>query len=332
MERFIREFILEESPLDVREVRAALQAYDDTRKRLEKQEDEAAFLRSIGEQHALYETNRREEALLQHTAHTLKLLQAEERRERHAVELKRLEDSNADDIKNLSQAIQDAAQVGKLLDEVRFQIGKDPEAVKIAELESKKTELQEKVKALQEARKSARQQLDDRHYRWMQWLKHGAALPLANLKEALVVDETQLANLRSGTNTERLVALQKLAQQFNENKGWDKIVKEVLTASGAETDSPAILFYLANQDMNQPSPAKLVGATANLFLGLPLHCAECHVHPTVDQWTQKDFWGLAAFFGHVRFERDGGVKAVKQGGPVTLHEVERGCHARHERR
>ena len=93
VERFIREFILEESPLDVREVRAALRAYDETRKRLEKQEDEAAFLRRIGEQHALYETNRREEAILQHTGHALKLLQAEERRERHAAELKRLEDS-----------------------------------------------------------------------------------------------------------------------------------------------------------------------------------------------------------------------------------------------
>src|SRR6266705_5933795 len=216
VERFIREFILEESPLDVREVRAALQAYDDTRKRLEKQEDEAAFLQRIGEQHALYETNRREEAILQHTGHALKLLQAEERRERHAAELKRLEDSHADDIKSLSQATEDAAQVGKLLDEVRFQVGKDPEAVKIAELESKKTELHEKVKALQEARKSAHQQLVDRHYRWMQWLKHGAALPLANLKEVLVVDDTQLANLRSGTDAERLVALQNLAQQFNE--------------------------------------------------------------------------------------------------------------------
>ncbi len=130
--------------------------------------------------------------------------------------MKRLEDSHADDIKSLSQATEDAAQVGKLLDEVRFQVGKDPEAVKIAELESKKTELQEKVKALQETRKSARQQLDDRHYRWMRWLKHGTALPLANLKEALFVDDAQLANLRSGTDAERLVALQKLAQRFND--------------------------------------------------------------------------------------------------------------------
>ncbi len=114
-----------------------------------------------------------------------------------------------------------------------------------------------------------------------------------------------------------------LAEQFNEGKGWDAIVRDLLTASGKEAETPQTLFYQANQDNNQPSPAKLVGATANLFLGIQLQCAECHVHPTVDQWTQKDFWGLAAFFGHVRFERDGGVKAVKQGGPVTLHEVER---------
>ncbi len=216
VERFIREFILEESPLDVRAVRDALRAYEDTRKRLETQEDEAAFLRRIGEQHALYETNRREEVILQHTGYALKLLQAEERRERHAADLKRLEDSHADDLKNLSKATEDAAQAGKLLEEVRFQVGKDPEAVKIAELESKKAELQDNVKALQDARKTARQRLDDRHYRWMHWLKHGAALPLANLKEVLVVDDALLANLRSGTDAERLEALQKLAERFNE--------------------------------------------------------------------------------------------------------------------
>jgi chromosome segregation ATPase len=257
VERFVREFILEESPLDVREVRAALRAYDDTRKRLEKQEDEAAFLRRIGEQHTLYEVNRRDEAILQHTGHTLKLLQAEERRERHAAELKRLEDSHADDIKTLSQATEDAAQVGKLLDEVRFQVGKDPEAVKMAELESRKTELQEKVKALQEARKSAHQQLDDRHYRWMQWLKHGAALPLANLREALVVDDTQLANLRSGTDAQRLVALQKLAQRFNEL--WSSVRDLIRPLEDEIKSSKKTLQQLA-EDLENLSKGQAPGA------------------------------------------------------------------------
>ena len=216
VERFIRDFILEENPLDVRDVRAALRAYDDTRKRLEKQEDEAAFLRRIGEQHARYETSRREEAILQHTTHALRLLQAEERRDRHAAELKRLEESHADDMRSLAQATKEAEQVGRLLEEVRFQIQKDPDAVKMAELRRQKAELEAKVTALQEARKSARQQLDDRHYRWMQWLNHGAALPLKGLKDLLVVDDGLLSNLRSGTDVERLAALPALAQVFGD--------------------------------------------------------------------------------------------------------------------
>ena len=76
--------------------------------------------------------------------------------------------------------------------------------------------MQDKVKALSDARKSAHQQLDERHYRWMQWLKHGASLPLKGLKESLVVDDALLARLRSGTDAERLEAMPKLATRFNE--------------------------------------------------------------------------------------------------------------------
>ena len=216
VEKFIREFILEESPLDVREVRAALHAYDDTRNRLKKQEDEAVFLRRIVDHHTQYETSRREEAVLQHVGHALKLLQAEERRERHAAELNRLEASHADDLESLKLAVAEAEGIGKLLGGVRFEIQKDPEGGKLDQLNRQKGELQEKVNALNGARKSALQQLDDRHYRWMQWLKHGTALPLDGLSEALVVDDALLARLRSGTDAERLEAMPKLAARFNE--------------------------------------------------------------------------------------------------------------------
>jgi hypothetical protein len=114
-----------------------------------------------------------------------------------------------------------------------------------------------------------------------------------------------------------------LADQLNKGRGWDAIVRDILTTSGPESDTPAALFYLANQDNNQPSPAKLVGATANLFLGIQLQCAECHVHPGVDKWTQKDFWGMAAFFGHVRADREAGEKGKPQPGTATIHEVDR---------
>ncbi len=219
--KFIREFILEESPLDVREVRSALRAYDDTRKRLEKQEDEAAFLRRIGEHHASYEAARREEAVLRHTGLALKLLQAEERRDRHAAELKRLEAEHADDVKALQQAQQQAENLRHLLDAVRFEIQSDPEGGKLAQLNSEKERLAKEVRALQDARQTVQKRLDDRHYRWVNWLKHGAVLPLEGLRDALTVDDALLANLRSGTDAERLAAMQKLAGRFNEL--WDAI-------------------------------------------------------------------------------------------------------------
>lgn len=97
-----------------------------------------------------------------------------------------------------------------------------------------------------------------------------------------------------------------LAAQFNDHARWDAIVRDLITASGKVEDTPQTFFILANQDNNQVSPSKLTAATANLFMGLQLQCAECHVHPTVEAWKQDDFWGMAAFFGHVKFEREEG--------------------------
>ena len=88
-----------------------------------------------------------------------------------------------------------------------------------------------------------------------------------------------------------------LAGKLNAGAGWDAIVREILTASGLESDTPQALFYLANQDNMQPSPAKLVGATGNLFMGVQVQCAECHVHPDRGQVVAK---GL---LGHGRFLR-----------------------------
>src|SRR5205814_9073751 len=101
------------------------------------------------------------------------------------------------------------------------------------------------------------------------------------------------ADTNRGLRTDTFITW--LAQQFNENKGWDKIVSDMVTASGKIEDAPQTLFVLANQDNNQVSPAKLTAATANMFMGLQLQCAECHVHPTVETWKPDDFWGMAAF-------------------------------------
>jgi hypothetical protein len=98
-----------------------------------------------------------------------------------------------------------------------------------------------------------------------------------------------------------------LAHQFNADKPWDEIVREMLTGQGDQALVGETFFVLANAENGQPAPNKIVGTAAALFLGNQLMCAECHVHPHVSAWKQEDFWGLAAFFAKTRAERDSGV-------------------------
>ena len=43
----------------------------------------------------------------------------------------------------------------------------------------------------------------------------------------------------------------------------------------------------------------LAGITSQVFMGVRISCAQCHDHP-FDKWTQKDFYGFAAYFGKTR--------------------------------
>jgi hypothetical protein len=90
-------------------------------------------------------------------------------------------------------------------------------------------------------------------------------------------------------------ALQKwLRTRFAKNLRYDNLVGELLLTLGGDELGPS-LYYQAN-DL---SPEKLAGSAAKLFLGVQLHCAQCHDHPFAD-WSQRDFWGMAAFFARVQ--------------------------------
>ncbi|MCA9195976.1 MAG: DUF1549 domain-containing protein [Planctomycetales bacterium] len=98
-----------------------------------------------------------------------------------------------------------------------------------------------------------------------------------------------------GTGIDNAAGLhQWLREQFVQNLRYDRLVSEFLSANGSEQDGPA-LFYRAQE----AKPEKLASATAKAFLGLQIQCAECHDHP-FDDWTQKDFWGYAAFFARLQ--------------------------------
>jgi hypothetical protein len=90
-----------------------------------------------------------------------------------------------------------------------------------------------------------------------------------------------------------------LAEQFNDGRGWDDIVTDLITASGKIRDNPSAGFILANSEGFEPQPNLLADSTARLFWGVQLRCAECHDHPFAP-WKQTEFWATAAFFSRLR--------------------------------
>ncbi|WP_161967118.1 DUF1549 domain-containing protein [Fimbriiglobus ruber] len=134
---------------------------------------------------------------------------------------------------------------------------------------------------------------------------HEAGVNFAHYWQELLVKRDPDNNKAIQT---REVFVKWMTGQFNQNHPWDHTVKSMLTAQGDQALAGETFFVLANAENGQPAANKMVGTAAALFLGNQLMCAECHVHPNVPQWTQQDFWGLAAFFGKTRATRAGAAK------------------------
>jgi hypothetical protein len=123
---------------------------------------------------------------------------------------------------------------------------------------------------------------------------------------------------------------QYLRQALLKNEPYDRVVHELISASGSnqpgsEDFNGATNFFLASMD----DKATLATArTSRIFLGKQLQCTQCHNHPA-NEWTQNQFWELNAFLRQMQVERDresGTVRLVNQdfqgeGGDAAEAEV-----------
>jgi Protein of unknown function (DUF1553)/Protein of unknown function (DUF1549) len=74
------------------------------------------------------------------------------------------------------------------------------------------------------------------------------------------------------------------------NKPYDQVARERLAAEGYDGPTRHYLPY----DVIGP-PGETMAEEVRVFMGRRLDCAQCHNHP-YENWSQDQFWGLAAFF------------------------------------
>lgn len=90
-----------------------------------------------------------------------------------------------------------------------------------------------------------------------------------------------------------------IRESFRENKPYDQMVRELLTARGSTWKNGAVTVFRDRRE-----PEEFVTLASQLFLGVRLECAKCHQHP-FEVYGQKDFYSLAAFFSRVGFKGTG---------------------------
>ncbi len=84
-----------------------------------------------------------------------------------------------------------------------------------------------------------------------------------------------------------------LTNQIAGNVPIDKIVRELLGASGGTFRNPPTNFFYVERDN-----LKLAENVAQVFMGIRTQCAQCHNHP-FDRWTMDDYYSFAACFSQI---------------------------------
>lgn len=83
-------------------------------------------------------------------------------------------------------------------------------------------------------------------------------------------------------------------QAFAQNRPWNEVVREVVTATGSYKENGAVNYLLSQLQM-QDEGVQVTAKTTRIFLGIQVQCTQCHNHPFND-WKQAQFWQFNSFF------------------------------------
>jgi hypothetical protein len=107
---------------------------------------------------------------------------------------------------------------------------------------------------------------------------------------------------RAGTVVKDAAWNEYLRSSFAANKPWNEFVRELVAAVGSnESASPAIRFFV---DGGRGDHHQLTRDVGRLFLGMDLQCAQCHDHPSIDDYHQADYFGLYSYLKQSKLQAD----------------------------
>ncbi|MEX2581085.1 MAG: DUF1549 domain-containing protein [Verrucomicrobiales bacterium] len=109
-----------------------------------------------------------------------------------------------------------------------------------------------------------------------------------------------------------------IKQSIREDKPYDDLVRELLTATGQIWEEPAAGYLLADAGMRLCN----LSNTFTVFMGTEITCAQCHDHP-FEEVMQMDFYKMASFMGETETRARGGSSMMMMGGDTYRQEVER---------
>lgn len=143
-------------------------------------------------------------------------------------------------------------------------------------------------------------------------------------------DDVLMGRENRGNLVDRVAFRSWLHTRFETNTPWDRIVRDLVAATGrnsaggprlkgpalaaqipmgttavASDEDPAELAKV-NGAVNwslrfEQSPQDLAGSASRVFLGVQIQCAQCHDHKT-EKWKQDDFRRFANAFFHAKIE------------------------------
>ncbi len=108
-----------------------------------------------------------------------------------------------------------------------------------------------------------------------------------------------------------------LKEQIAANRPWNEVVRDMMVADGKLLDNGAAGYLLRDRGMRLDN----LSLTLSTFLGANVSCAQCHDHPFAE-WTQRQFFEMAAFFGSSDTYNRTAARSMMQGLRSELSQQE----------